>query len=93
MSNPRPLEQINKSWLDDRGVDRRIFINQGWKSMGERRGYLTRHDENGVYVRKYLADRPEGLVFVPYAEVRTVHLCGGKMFDYVDAVVAAEMGD
>jgi hypothetical protein len=30
---------------------RRCFINLGWKSMGEKRGYACRHDEEGVYVR------------------------------------------
>jgi hypothetical protein len=63
---------------------RRLFINKGWKSSPETRGYYVRHDENGVCLRAGCFDNDNNLKFVPYEKVFTIHQQNVKVYDYFE---------
>jgi hypothetical protein len=76
-----------KDFFDRQGDYKRIFVNRGWKSMKER-GYATRYDVDGVYVRSsyYESPRQEDLIFVPWSEIKTLSdgSSGPSFFDRFD---------
>jgi hypothetical protein len=72
--------------LDREEIDyRHCFINQGWKSMGEKRGYACRHDDKGVYVRPYFHDHAseDNQTLVPWDDVKTITCRESKLYDFI----------
>jgi hypothetical protein len=78
------LQITPKQFFDDErqgGDYRRLFVNKGWKSVWPKRGYVTRHDDKGVYLRHGYHQADENLVFVVYADIMTIHVGNVKLVD------------
>jgi hypothetical protein len=61
-------KDVRKVLEKEKRIKSSIFINKGWKSMGDQRGTLMRIVENGIYVNNN--SKP---VFVKFDDIKTIH--------------------